>query len=93
MVERWDRLGRSFPYLQDSRQRVAQAYGARSTPEVFVFDQSRSLRYHGAIDDSHADQSKVTRQYLGDALRALLDGSTPPLEEASAIGCSIKWRV
>src|SRR3990172_8579268 len=37
-----------FPYLCDETQKVAKAYGAERTPEVFLFDSNRKLCYHGA---------------------------------------------
>ena len=42
----------NFPYLRDEDQNVASSYGASFTPEIFVFDISRKLRYHGRIDDN-----------------------------------------
>ena len=44
--------GYTFPYLHDATQEVAQAYGARCTPEFFVFDRDMRLQYHGQFDDS-----------------------------------------
>ncbi|MBZ0253843.1 MAG: thioredoxin family protein [Candidatus Methylomirabilis sp.] len=91
MVERARRLGFNFPYLRDEDQSVATAYGAACTPEVFVFDRERRLRYTGRIDDNHRDASKVTKRELRDALDALLAGKAPPAAETHPIGCSIKW--
>ena len=45
-----------FPYLRDDPQSTARALGARFTPEVFVFDAARALRYHGRIDDQQPDR-------------------------------------
>lgn len=82
----------SFPYLVDATQDVARAYGAMRTPEVFLFDQDRRLRYHGRVDDSPKDASSVREPDLERAVEALLDGREPPRAEADAIGCTIKWR-
>ena len=46
--------------------------GARFTPEAFVFDRERKLRYHGRIDDNHGDASQVTSSDLRATLAALL---------------------
>jgi len=89
---RWAKEKRfNFPYLRDDRQDVARAYGAQRTPHIFVFDQQRKLRYTGAVDDNTQDAAKVKRQYLREAIDALLAGQ--PVEEAQthAIGCSVKW--
>ena len=91
MRERAERERFAFDYLYDEEQGVARALGAARTPEVFVFDEDRRLRYHGAIDDSRDDRA-VTRHYLRDALDAILDGRDPPLPDTPAVGCSVKWR-
>ncbi|MBX3205084.1 MAG: thioredoxin family protein [Labilithrix sp.] len=84
--------GFSFPYLRDDSQSFVRALGARFTPEVFVFDRERKLRYHGRIDDNHRDPSRVTAHELEDALEALLGGSSPAVTETVAFGCSVKWK-
>lgn len=84
--------GFGFPYLRDDSQAFVRALGARFTPEVFVFDRERKLRYHGRIDDNHRDASRVTAHDLRNALDALLAGSTPPVTETTAFGCSVKWK-
>lgn len=84
--------GFPFPYLRDDSQAFVRALGARFTPEVFVFDRERKLRYHGRIDDNHRDESRVTSQDLRSALDALLAGSDPPVADTTAFGCSVKWK-
>lgn len=84
--------GFTFPYLRDDSQAFVRALGARFTPEVFVFDRERKLRYHGRIDDNHRDPSRVTSPDLQNALDALLGGSSPAVAETTAFGCSVKWK-
>ncbi len=81
--------GLPFPVLKDEGNRVADAYDARVTPEVFVVDSNLILRYHGRIDDSQ-NPARVTRQDLKDALNAILAGKEPPQAETRAFGCTIK---
>jgi thiol-disulfide isomerase/thioredoxin len=81
-----------FPYLRDDSQSFVRALGARFTPEVFVFDRERKLRYHGRIDDNHRDLLRVTTHDLRNALDALLGGANPPVAETTAFGCSVKWK-
>ncbi len=81
-----------FPYLFDETQEVARAYGAERTPEVFLFDASGALVYHGAPDDNYDDASRVTRHYLREALDAVLAGGAPPVAETRPVGCTIKWK-
>jgi thiol-disulfide isomerase/thioredoxin len=84
--------GFPFPYLRDDSQAFVRALGARFTPELYVFDRDRKLRYHGRIDDNHRDQSRVTSKDLENALDALLGGKDPPVAETVAFGCSVKWK-
>ena len=82
----------NFPYLRDESQKVAKAYGAECTPEVFVFDRKRILRYHGRIDDNVHAADQVRETYLRDAIDAILEGRGVPLEETEPVGCTIKWK-
>ena len=84
--------GFNFPYLRDESQKVAKAYGAERTPEVFVFDEKRTLRYHGRIDDNVYDPKEVRQHYLRDALDAVIIGRKVPLEDTEPVGCTIKWK-
>ncbi len=92
MKQRAAEKGFNFPYLFDETQAVARAYGATRTPEVFVFDSNRTLRYHGAIDDNHENPAAVTRHYLREALDAVLSGTQPATTQTPPVGCTIKWR-
>ena len=80
-----------YPYLHDGSQKVATAYGAERTPEVFLLDTSLTLRYHGAPDDNH-DETQASVPYLRDALDAVLAGPEPPVTETPPVGCTIKWK-
>ncbi len=84
--------GFPFPYVRDDSQAFVRALGARFTPEVYVFDEARTLRYHGRIDDNHRDLAKVSSHDLRNALDALLDGRDPPVAQTIAFGCSVKWK-
>ncbi len=44
-----------MPYLHDATQEVARAYDAKTTPDVFVLDPERRLRYRGAPDSDYGD--------------------------------------
>jgi thiol-disulfide isomerase/thioredoxin len=60
-----------------------------ATPQVFLFDQDRKLRYVGRIDDS--DVKTVTSHDTRNALDALLAGKPVPVEKTRTFGCSTKW--
>ncbi len=92
MTARAKDRGFPFPYVRDDSQAFVRALGARFTPEVFVFDAGRKLRYHGRIDDNHRDPARVTSKDLENALSALGAGEAPATPETVAFGCSIKWK-
>lgn len=91
MAKRAGRKGFIFPYLRDEDQTVAEAYGATHTPEFFMFDDVRSLKYHGAMDDNWKEPGSVRSPYLKQAVDALLDGRPVENAETHSIGCTIKW--
>ncbi|MBI2651848.1 thioredoxin family protein [Candidatus Woesearchaeota archaeon] len=82
----------NFPYLRDEDQTVASAYGAQCTPECFVLDADRKLRYHGRIDDNYKDEKAVKTYDLRNAINSLIHNQKAAIELTPAIGCSIKWR-
>lgn len=82
--------GYPFPYLKDADGSVARAYGATRTPQVFVFDGDRRLRYRGRIFDAR-ELSRVKRRDLEEALADLLGGCEVRVPETQPFGCSIVW--
>ena len=83
--------GWPMPYLHDETQQVARAYGARTTPDVFVVDSAGALRYRGAPDADHQDSSLHAR-WLREALYSLLAGEEVARPETHPVGCSVKWK-
>ncbi len=90
MVVRAAEQGFVFPFLRDESQEVAEAYGPSRTPEVFLFDASHRLVYHGAPDSDYEDPEGAD-PWLRAALDAVLAGDTPAPEETPAVGCTVKW--
>jgi peroxiredoxin len=82
--------GWPHPYLRDESQEVARAYGAQTTPDLFVLDAEGRLRYRGAPDADHRDESQGAA-WLRDALDAVLAGEQPARAETEPVGCSVKW--
>jgi peroxiredoxin len=79
-----------FPYLYDGdTQEASLAYGVVATPQVFLFDKERKLRYVGRIDDSEV--KTITSHDTRNALDALLAGKPVPVETTRTFGCSTKW--
>jgi hypothetical protein len=77
-------------YLLDENSVVANAFYARTTPHVYLFDSNLKLVYKGAIDDNVDDSKKVKEPYLKDAIRNLASGKKIKPEETKPVGCSIK---
>jgi peroxiredoxin len=80
-----------YPYLYDGEtESVSQAYGPQASPHIFIFDQQRTLRYEGAIDDSYRIEF-AKRHYALDAIDALLADKEVAVKHTGAFGCSTKW--
>jgi peroxiredoxin/mono/diheme cytochrome c family protein len=82
----------AFPMLKDAGNVVADRFGAERTPEVFVLDAERKVRYHGRIDDQYTyglQRPTLTRDYLPEAIQALLDGKQVESPETEVVGCHI----
>ena len=83
--------GWPMPYLYDESQEVARAWGAKTTPDVFVVDSGGALRYRGAPDADHQDPS-LNAGWLRDALDQMLAGEDVARPETDPVGCSVKWK-
>jgi peroxiredoxin len=81
----------TYPYLYDGdTQQVARAYGPQATPHVFIFDETRHLRYEGRIDDSYRTEFVKTLD-ARNAIDALLAHKEVAVKHTGAMGCSTKW--
>jgi peroxiredoxin len=81
-----------FPLLKDTGARLADRLGAARTPEAFVLDGARAVRYRGRIDDQYdtgAHRAKPTRRDLADALNELLADKPVSTPDTAAPGCLI----
>ena len=84
--------GYNFVYGYDESQAIGKAYGATNTPQFFVLDKTRTIRYMGAMDDNARDESKVTKHYLADAVNAVLSNETVEVSETRPVGCGISYK-
>jgi peroxiredoxin len=81
-----------FPVLKDESNRVADQFDAKRTPEVFVLDAHRTIRYRGRIDDQFGigyQRPKPTRRDLAEALQELLAGKPVSQSSTAVAGCLI----
>lgn len=82
-----------FPYLRDETQQAAREYEAVCTPDIYLYDENRILKYRGRIDDNWKDESAVKRSELRMAIDCLLNDKEIDFEQIPSMGCSIKWLV
>lgn len=83
--------GMTYPILQDASGAVGRAYGATTTPNMYVIDAQGVLRYQGAIDDDPRGRVETPRNYVREAVQALLDGGPVPTPQTQPYGCSVKY--
>lgn len=82
-----------YPYLLDADGKVGHIYAAKTTPHMFVIDQKGVLAYAGAIDEGIGDKDGGTqRNYVQEAVSALLSGSTVATTTTKSYGCSVKYK-
>ena len=90
MRKRAEKAKFKFAYLFDASQELGKKFGAQYTPEFFVLDRDRKVRYMGAFDDN-SDASKVEKKYVEDAVAALLAKKAPEPAETLARGCRVRY--
>jgi peroxiredoxin len=84
--------GVTFPILKDAGNRLADTLGAERTPEVFVLDRDRTIRYRGRIDDQYGvgyAREEPSHTGLADAIDALLAGKEIATAVTEVEGCII----
>tara|TARA_B110000003_G_scaffold267196_1_gene295128 strand:- start:39 stop:587 length:549 start_codon:yes stop_codon:yes gene_type:complete len=86
-----EKYGHNFLYTLDKDAKIATAFGARTTPHIYLFDGDGKLVYRGAIDDNAPKKRKVKKSYLMDAIKAVGKDKKIQIAETKALGCSIKF--
>jgi peroxiredoxin len=82
----------NFPYLIDENQSTAKNYDAVCTPDIYVYDSSRTLKYRGRLDDNWKEEDKVKSKDLESAIESVLKSNEIAFEQIPSMGCSIKWK-
>ena len=86
--------GVSAPYFRDQDGQVGRLYDARTTPHMFVIDQTGTLAYAGGIDSIRSSKSEdiaKATNYVAAALADLKAGRPVQTKNAQAYGCSVKY--
>lgn len=82
----------TYPVLKDRRNEVADQFGAERTPQVFLLDRQRAVRYRGRVDDQYLVgkvRDKPTREDLRLAIDELLAGNSASVPQTDSPGCII----
>jgi peroxiredoxin len=80
--------------LIDDDGKLGKAYGARTTPHMYVIDPQGKLVYAGAIDSkatARKDDVKSATNYVTAALDESLAGKAVSKASSEPYGCSIKY--
>lgn len=81
--------------LMDPEGTVGRAYGARTTPQMWVIDPQGTIRFAGGIDDrrsANPEDVKVARNHVAQALDEMAAGRPVSVASAPPYGCSVKYR-
>lgn len=81
-------------YLVDTDGRTGKAYGAKTTPHMFVIDPKGKIVYAGAIDDkptTKLSDVEGARNYVDEALTLARAGKPVKTPATGAYGCAVKY--
>jgi len=82
-------------YLVDEPGTIGRAYGAKTTPHMYIIDPSGKVVYNGAIDDKRSTDVadvKVAKNYVVAALDELKAGKPVSTASTTPYGCTIKYK-
>ena len=82
-------------YLVDEPGKVGLAYGAKTTPHMFIIDPAGNVVYNGAIDDKRSSDVadvKGAKNYVVAALDEIKAGKPVSVASTTPYGCSVKYR-
>jgi peroxiredoxin len=82
-------------YLVDEPGKMGMAYGAKTTPHMYIIDPAGTVVYNGAIDDkrsTHVEDVKIAKNYVAAALDELKAGKPVTTATTAPYGCTVKYR-
>lgn len=80
--------------ILDASGEIGKAYGAKTTPHMFVIDENGNLAYAGAIDDNSSPRAstvKGAKNYVLAAISDLQAGNAVETAQTAPYGCSVKY--
>ena len=82
-------------YLMDEPGTMGKAYGAKTTPHMYIIDKTGKLVYNGAIDDKRStnpEDVKTSKNYVAAALDEIKAGKPVSVASTTPYGCTVKYR-
>ena len=82
-------------YLVDEPGTVGMAYGAKTTPHMYIIDPAGKVVYNGAIDDKRStsvEDVKTAKNYVVAALDEMKAGKPVTVATTAPYGCTVKYR-
>jgi hypothetical protein len=82
-------------YLVDEPGTMGMAYGAKTTPHMYIIDPAGKVVYNGAIDDKRStnpEDVKTSKNYVAAALDELKAGKPVSVASTAPYGCTVKYR-
>jgi len=82
-------------YLVDEPGKVGLAYGAKTTPHMFIIDPQGTVVYNGAIDDKRSTDVadvKTSKNFVVAALEEMKAGKPVSVATTTPYGCSVKYK-
>jgi peroxiredoxin len=82
-------------YLVDEPGTLGSAYGAKTTPHMYIIDPAGNVVYNGAIDDRRSTSLadvKGAKNYVAAALDEMKAGKPVAIPTTTPYGCSVKYR-
>jgi len=80
-----------MPVLLDESGEVGKAYGAKTTPHMFVIEADGTVVYNGAIDSDRSPATVGDTIHVAEALAAVFGGGEVPAARTQPYGCSVKY--
>ena len=81
----------NYPILMDPGNKVADQFGAITTPHLYIIDRAGNLVFEGAVDNQGwSAENPVTERYARGALDKTLSGEPVPHAFTKTVGCTIK---
>jgi hypothetical protein len=75
----------------DESGEIGRAYGAKTTPHMYVIDSKGILVYKGAIDDAPNTREVGKTNYVRNVIDAVFGGKAITTKETQSYGCSVKY--